>query len=220
MPAALKASLLVEYPLLSPGDQMASEEFLGRWNMSPGLKYAELIEGVVYMPSPLSIRHANRDNLIQGLLFNYAARVPGCEPLTNATWVMTKTSVPQPDASLRVIREFGGMSRVEGELMAGVPELAVEICLSSRSYDLGPKRLLYQSSGVPEYLTIILEDQQIEWRVLEQGRYRLLKLHKDGTLRSRIFPGLWLDIAAYWRADRAGMLATLERGLAAAAESK
>jgi Uma2 family endonuclease len=212
--------VLLDYPLLSPGDQMGRDEFLGRWYQMPGLKFAELIEGAVYMPSPLSLRHANRDNLIQGLLFSYAAHVPDCQPLTNATWLMTPNSVPQPDASLRWVREVGGRSKVDDELMAGVPELAVEICLSSRSYDLGPKRLLYQSAGVPEYLAIILENQQIEWRVLEQGgRYRLLKPHKDGTLRSRIFPGLWLDIDAYWRNDRAALLATLERGIAAESKS-
>jgi Uma2 family endonuclease len=73
---------------------------------------------------------------------------------------------------------------------------------------------------VPEYLAVILENQQIERRVQEQGgRYRLLKPHKDGTLRSRIFPGLWLDIDAYWRNDRAALLATLERGIATESKS-
>ena len=116
-------SVLLDYPLLSPGDQMGRDEFLGRWYQMPGLKFAELIEGAVYM-SPLSLRQANRDNLIPGLLFSYAAHVPDCQPLTNATSLMTPTSVPQPDASLRWVREVGGRSRVDDELMAGVPELA------------------------------------------------------------------------------------------------
>lgn len=219
VPSALKADHLVEIPLLSPGDRMGRDEFLDRWYRMPDLKFAELIDGVVYMPSPLSIPHGRHDNLIQGLLFAYAMRVPGCEPLTCATWLMGPKSVPQPDASLRWVRA-GGRSRVVNNLAEGVPELAVEICLTSRSYDLGQKLALYQSHGVPEYLAIILEDQRMEWRVLENGRYRLLKVHKDGTLRSRIFPGLWIDNDAYWRADRAALFATLERGLAEAAESK
>jgi hypothetical protein len=217
VPAAFNLGLLLESPLLSPGDRMGRKEFLERWQQMPGLKFAELIEGVVYMPSPLSLRHGGRDNLIQGLLFYYASRVPGCEPLTNATCLMTRNSVPQPDASLRWLLESGGRSRTEGGLLAGVPELAVEICLSSRSYDLGPKLALYRSAGVPEYLAIVLEEERIEWRILETERYRLMKPHRDGTLRSRIFPGLWLDTAAYWRSDRAALLATLERGIAAAA---
>jgi len=215
MPSTVKAGLLMDSPLLAAGDRMSREEFLSRWYRMPGLKFAELIDGVVYMPSPLSRPHASHDALIQGLLFAYASRVPGCEPLTNATWLMGAGGVPQPDASLRWTRD-GGRSSVEKDLMVGVPELVVEICLSSRSYDLGPKRALYQSAGVPEYLAILLEEKQIEWRILEHGRYRLLKPHKDATLRSRIFPGLWLDFEAYWRADRPAILAALDRGLAAA----
>lgn len=215
VPSALKAGPLAESPLLSPGDRMGRDEFLDRWYKMPGLKFAELIDGVVYMPSPLSNPHGRHDNLVHGWLFHYAARVPDCEPLVSATWLMAPKSAPQPDASLRWVKRFGGRSKVVNELTVGVPELAAEISLSSRSYDLGPKLLLYQSSGVQEYLVFIIEDERVEWRVLDRGRNKLLKPHKDGTLRSRIFPGLWLDPAAFWRADRAGLLATLERGLAA-----
>ena len=215
MPSALKAGPLAESPLLSPGDRMGRDEFLDRWYKMPGLKFAELIDGVVYMPSPLSNPHSDYDNLVHGLLFHYRARVPGCQALVSATWLMGPKSAPQPDASLRWAKPFGGRSKVVNKLTVGVPELAVEISLSSRSYDLGPKLLLYQSKGVQEYLVFIVEDQRVEWRVLDNGRYRLMKPHKDGTLRSRIFPGLWLDPAAFWREDPAGLLATLERGLAA-----
>lgn len=214
MPSTLKAGLLMDSPLLAAGDRMSREEFLSRWYRMPNLKFAELIDGVVYLPSPLSRPHASHDGLVQGLLGYYRSRVPGCENLVNATWLMAPNGVSQPDASLRWIREVGGLSKVENNLMVGVPELAVEICLSSRSYDLGPKRALYQSSGVPEYLAILLEEREIQWRVLEHGRFRLLKPHKDGTLRSKVFPGLWLDTEAFWRADLATMFATLDRGLA------
>ena len=88
-------SVLLDYPLLSPGDQMGRDEFLGRWYQMPGLKFAELIEGAVYM-SPLSLRQANRDNLIPGLLFSYAAHVPDCQPLTNATSLMTQQAFRSP----------------------------------------------------------------------------------------------------------------------------
>ena len=217
MPSSAKARVLVESPLLSPGDRMGRDEFLERWHRIPDLKFAELIDGVVYMPSPLSQTHAKRDSLIHVWLFHYGERIGNCETLPNATWLMDRKAAPQPDLSLRRIRQFGGRSKVgKGDLMAGVPELAVEICLSSRSYDLGPKLALYQSAGVPEYLAVIVEDQRIEWRSLENGRYRLMKPHRDGTFRSRVFPGLWLDIDAYWRSDWSGMLSTLERGLAAA----
>ncbi len=215
MPSASTAQLLVESPLLCPGDRMGRDEFLERWGRMPDVKFAELIDGVVYMPSPLSRSHARRDSLIHVWLFHYAERAGHCEMLPNATWLMGRKSAPQPDLSLRRTREFGGRSKTgSNDLMAGVPELAVEICLSSRSYDLGPKRALYQTSGVPEYLAVVVENEQIEWRTLQGGRYRLMKQHRDGTFRSRVFPGLWLDADAYWRLDWPRMLATLERGLA------
>ena len=83
MPSALKAGPLAESPLLSPGDRMGRDEFLDRWYKMPGLKFAELIDGVVYMPSPLSNPHGRHDNLVHGWLFHYAARVPDCEPLVS-----------------------------------------------------------------------------------------------------------------------------------------
>lgn len=207
------AFLLLESPLLSPGDRMNREEFLRRWEQMPDLKFAELIDGVVYMPSPVSLPHADFDNLIAGWIFSYAMHVPGCRPLNNATWLMTKTSAPQPDLSLRWLKEGGAKSRQEGKLIAGTPELVVETCVSSRSYDLGPKLALYQAAGVQEYLALLVEERRIEWRYLDHGRYRLMKSHKDGTLRSRVFPGLWLDAEACWKGDRGALVKTLERGL-------
>lgn len=204
----------IEPLLLAPGDRMSRDEFLRRWEQMPDLKFAELIEGVVYMPSPVTLPHASFDSLLDGLLFLYAARVPGCSSESNATWLMTPESAPQPDLSLHWVQKKGGRSWMEGRLAAGVPELAIEICASSRSYGLGPKLALCQAAGVPEYMAVLIEERRVEWRYLDQGRYRLLKAHKDGTLRSRIFPGLWLDAAAFWKADRAQMIAALERGLA------
>ncbi len=203
--------LILEPGLLAPGDQMSREEFLRRWEQMPDLKFAELIEGVVYMPSPVSRSHADFDSMIGGLLLYYATRVPGCRSSANATWLINPRNAPQPDLSLRKVK---GRSRVEGKFAAGVPELVAEICVSSRSYDLGPKLALYQTTGVPEYLAALVEERRVEWRYLERGSYKLLKPHRDGTLRSRIFPGLWLNVEALWKEDAAGLIATLEKGLA------
>jgi hypothetical protein len=51
-----------------------------------------------------------------------------------------------------------------------------------------------------------------EWRILEQGRYRLMEAG-DGIFRSRIFPGLWIDEAAFWRKDGPRLLAVVDQGL-------
>ena len=205
--------LLHDPALLAPGDRMSRDEFLARWYQMPSLKFAELIDGLVYMPSPLSVQHGDWDNLAGFLMRSYANKTPVCKATSQPTCLMLDSS-PQPDCVLRIRPEFGGLTRIEGKLLAGRPELAVEICVSSRSYDLGPKLDLYRRAGVPEYLAVIVEDKRFEWRVLTRGSYRLMKPTAQGIFRSRIFPGLWIDEAAFWRDDSDRLLAVLNQGLA------
>ena len=204
--------LIANRPLLfEPGDRLSREEFLARWEQMPALKKAELIDGVVYMPSPVSLTHGDYDALSHLVFSLFAARTPGCKFLTNTTWLMLE-SAPQPDSCLCWLPASGKINTTDG-LATGLPDLIVEIALSSRSYDLGPKLALYQRAEVPEYVAALCEDERIEWRVLENGSYRLMPPDADGVFRSKVFPGLWLDSAAFWRKDRNKLLAVLEQGL-------
>ena len=45
---------------LEPGDRLTREEFERRYEAMPALKKAELIEGVVYMPSPVRVERHGR----------------------------------------------------------------------------------------------------------------------------------------------------------------
>src|SRR5712671_4503372 len=128
---------------LAPGDKLLRDEFLRRWESMPTLKRAELIGGIVYMPSPLSLGHGDKDLDVSTWLGVYAAATPGCKGGTNTTWLMLDDS-PQPDVHLRILPEYGGKSRVVGRYPQGAPELAIEICQSSASYDLTHKKNLYQ----------------------------------------------------------------------------
>ena len=40
-------------PPLHDGDRLTSDEFIRRWEAMPDLKHAELIDGIVQMPSPV-----------------------------------------------------------------------------------------------------------------------------------------------------------------------
>ena len=51
-------------PPLVEGQRLTREEFLRRWEAMPELKRAELIGGVVHMPSPLSAAHGEPDGRI------------------------------------------------------------------------------------------------------------------------------------------------------------
>jgi hypothetical protein len=42
---------------LCVGQRLSVKEFLRRWEAMPELKFAELIDGVVYMPSPQTSDH-------------------------------------------------------------------------------------------------------------------------------------------------------------------
>ncbi len=57
---------------LHNGDRMSLEEFLQRWEGIPELKHAELINGVVYLASPVSVRHGVYESLMIGWLQYYA----------------------------------------------------------------------------------------------------------------------------------------------------
>jgi len=206
-------SPMVRPPGLVTGERLTVEEFLRRWEELPELKNAELIDGVVYVPSPVSLNHGSLDFLIHVWLGYYAQATPGCKGGSNSTWLMSG-SAPQPDAYLRILPSHGGQSGNEGPLGAGAPELAVEICVTSTEIDFGPKLALYQRAGVQEYITVEQFGQLMIWRVLENGAYVAQTLPADGIVRSRVFPGLWLDLAAFWADDGAKMLAVLNEGLA------
>ncbi len=177
-----------------------------RWVGLPGLKRAELIEGVVHVPSPVRADHGYFDHLIAGWLSHYEFMTPGCQGANNSTWLMFG-SAPQPDVFLST------SPRIEGKFYAGAPELAIEICVTSTEVDFGPKLALYQVAGVQEYITVETLGKRIIWRELLEGSYKPLQPGFDGVLRSRAFPGLWLNIAAFWADDKSGLLATLKSGM-------
>lgn len=199
-------------PQLLPGQRMTRDEFLCRWDALPELKNAELIDGIVYMASPVSNRHSTFDVLIHGWLIGYVAATLGCQAGSNETWLMAE-SAPQPDSYLRILPDHGGQSRMEGPYCAGAPELIVEVCASSATHDFGPKLALYQRAGVKEYVTLSLVPQEVVWRELVEGSYVPLRLGNDGILRSRVFAGLWLDPEALLAGDAATLLERLREGL-------
>ena len=191
---------------------MDREEFLRVWDRLPDLKRAELIDGVVYVASPVSKDHASFQFLMGAWLSLYTWKTPACEMAGEGTWKMLD-SAPQPDVHLVIRPECGGQSGFDGTFTTGAPELAVEICVSSREYDFGPKLALYQRAGVREYITVETFSNRIVWRELVDGSYRAIEPELDGSLRSRMFPGLWLDVEAFLNRRGPEIQSFLERGL-------
>jgi len=200
-------------PLIA-GDQVTREEFLARWEAVPELKFAELIGGTVYMPSPLRPEHGRGDARLATVLTIYAAHTPGCDAASNCTWLMLADS-PQPDCYLRVVEECGGSSWMGERYLEGAPELVAEVCLSSSSYDLNQKKALYEAAGVAEYIAVLIARKELRWYRLVSGQFQQVPVPPDGIIRSLVFPGLWLDVNAFLAGDMLKVIEVLERGLAA-----
>jgi hypothetical protein len=199
-------------PPLGAGDRLTREEFLRLWEAHPEIKRAELIGGVVYMPSPVSVDHGDMEGTVGGLLFHYRVHTPGTANGNNTTSFLLD-DIPQADLNLRILPECGGRSRIRNHYLHGVPEYFTEICGSSASYDLHQKLDLYEAAGIPEYMAILIFEREIRWHVLTDGRYQLLAPDVDGILRSKIFPGLWLDGAALLAGNLTHVMARLDEGL-------
>ena len=204
---------LRQAPLLNAGDNLSRDGFLRRWEAMPRLKFAELIGGVVFMPSPFSVAHGDRDFGIVTWLGVYAAATPGSVGSANTTWLMGEQDAPQLDTSLRILPECGASLGWQGS-SRGTPELAAEVCVSSWSYDLHQKRDLYFVAGVREYLTVLVEEEKVCWHRRVRGAFRDMPPGKDGVFCSAVFPALWLDRIALLEGDMARVLATLGQGLA------
>ena len=202
---------VVPKPLIA-GQRLKRDEFLRRWEAMPEVKHAELIGGLVYLPSPVSLDHSSHHSLVTGWLGYYAARTPGCDAGSSGTWLMLEDA-PQPDADLRILPECGGQSWVEGLYAAGAPELAAEVSLSSASYDLGPKMELYRVAGVREFVAVLSGERSVVWYRLVDGKYVTLQPGAGGLLRSVVFPGLWLDPDALLTLNGARIFDVLDLGL-------
>jgi Uma2 family endonuclease len=202
-------------PPLNTGDRLSRAEFERRYHAHPEIKHAELIEGVVYVPSPVRFTsHSQLQNNISTWLGVYAATTPGVEAGGNATLRLDNDNEPEPDALLRLVEKAGGRSRItQDDYLAGAPELVIEVAASTVSYDLHDKLRIYRRNGVQEYLVILAFEREIRWFSLQEGEYEPLPADEQGMIRSQIFPGLWLQSKRFWDDDMAGVLATLQQGL-------
>lgn len=212
-PASVPAMAPVDLPPLENGDHLTRYEFERRYEARPDIEKAELIERVVYMPSPVRAKsHGRPHGQIITWLGVYSAATPGVEFYDNVTVRLDLDNEPQPDALLRL--EAGGGSRVSAEdYIEGAPELIVEIAASSVSYDLHEKRRVYRRNGVQEYVVWRVYDKQVDWFRLERDEYIPLMPDESNVVHSQVFPGLCLAVQALLVSDLATVLAELQKGL-------
>lgn len=195
-------------PLLQQGDVLARMEFERRYAAMPGLKKAELIEGIVYMASPVradvhGIPHVRLATLLQV----YATKHPGLIVADNATVRLDTLNEPQPD--LLMMRE-NGQAHVDADgYISGAPEFIAEIAASTASYDLHQKKRTYLRAGVLEYVVWLADENRLIWWQLKNDEFVEIPADGDGILTSSTFPGLVIDSAALTSGDLSTALARL-----------
>jgi hypothetical protein len=202
-------------PELHNGDHLTVDEFERRYAAMPPEIRAELIEGVVYMASPVRHTvHSRPQAALLGWLTLYWYNTPGVDAGDNATVRLDGRNQPQPDGLLFIRPDYGGRVRLSAEgCIEGAPELAAEVSASTVSIDLNAKMDAYRRNGVREYVVWRVEDGQVDWFALRDGRYERLAADAEGVVRSEVFPGLWLppvamaalDLPAVQRVARAGV---------------
>ena len=95
-------------------------------------------------------------------------------------------------------------------------ENGAQLTARSASLDVNDKLTACRRAGVREYLVWRTEDECVDWWELVEDEYRHLPEQPDGSIRSRIFPGLWLHPEALLDLDAARLMTTLRECLASA----
>ena len=200
---------------LENGDRLSRIECERRYMAMPDVKKAELIEGIVYMPSPVSAQsHGTPHANVLCWLGIYRVGTPGVVVATDATVRLDLDNEPQPDAVLWIAPERGGRTRYSREgYIEGAPELVVEVSSSTASIDRHQKFQAYRRNGVREYVIWRVRDRRIDWFSLEDGEFIPLEPDEYGNYQSRIFPGLALNAEAMLGDDMTKVLDTLRQGM-------
>ncbi len=202
-------------PPLIAGQRLDQHTFHERYKAMPPETRAELVGGVVHMPSPLRFDHGDVNIDLSYWLGHYQRFTKGVRSSNNATIKLDGAGEVQPDTQLRIPAELGGRTTIdEGGYIRGAPELIVEIARSSRAFDLGAKKADYERAGVLEYVVVELDPDQVHWFIRRDDRFEDLPPGPDSVYRSEIFPGLWLDPRALYSEDLDRLIEVLDQGLA------
>lgn len=179
---------------LESGDHLTRDEFHRRYLAHPEIKRAELVNGVVYVASPISGWHGKSHGVLSTWMGTYAIDAIGFDCFIDTTMRLDATEV-QPDASiLRVPPQPGdGEMRTDGYIY-GPPLLAAEVAASSASYDLHTKLEAYQRAGVQEYIVWQTLQGRFSWFRLRDGVYVPLRADANGVIESEVCPGLRMPV--------------------------
>jgi len=137
-------------PPLVAGEHLDQPTFHERYGAMPDDTWAELVGGVVYMPSPVRSEHGGFDDVAVYWTGHYRRFTKGVRGGSNCTVILDESGECQPDGHLRIPQELGGLSRIEKGFIVGAPELMIEVARSSRNFHLNEKKADYERGKVRE----------------------------------------------------------------------
>jgi Uma2 family endonuclease len=157
---------------------------------------AELIDGVMIVHSPASLRHDDVAGFLRTLMRCFTADkglglVLGPDGLAGIKksrrvgadiFFLTQDRVPNP-----LPKEY-----------KGVPDLFAEVLSpSNRDYELEDKRSYYREAGVKEMWFVDPEEEQIIVDRRRERRYASRTIH-SGRFESTVIKGFWIEAEWLW----------------------
>ena len=167
------------------------EEFFA---LIPDGQKADLIDGVIYVASPDSLRSNTLESFLLRLLEEYNEH-KGCGGRivhSRFAFELSSHRAPEPDVAY-IARER--LHLFTETRMKGGPDIAVEIVArESRDRDYNVKKQMYRDAGVTEYWIFDPLGGRYEFHRLVNAQYQLVPLESGTIFRSLVLPGFWLDV--------------------------
>ena len=176
-------------------ERITAEEF---FRVAPEDRKAELIDGVLIMPSPPSDAHERLQIFLLRLIGEFAEQNNLGEVRGSRTAVeLDEDQAPEPDV-LFVARERADIIKDAG--VFGSPDLVVEVLSASTAgNDRGAKFRAYDRAGVRElWLIDPYGPAGTEFYQRSARRLKPVAPDKHGVIKSLALPGFKLNTAWLW----------------------
>ncbi len=160
---------------------------------------AELIDGVMIVHSPEKTRHEDIFGFMFPMMRIFAIQTKQAKVLGSMATVHLGTCRKvKPD--IVAVREERKHIVTE-DAIEGTPDLVVEIVShSTRRYDFGEKRKVYEEAGVPEIWLVDFERKQVTV-VRKVGQKYRSETKSKGVVRSQVLKGFWLQVDWLWQEE-------------------
>ena len=190
-------------------DDQTEEEYFRR---CPEGQFCEFIDGIVYMPSPVSLQHQFDAQFLMFLLAGFNAKRKLGHVLTGPAAVRLREGCNvEPDI---FVVPFDPRRTFDGYICDPPILLVVEVLSKSdRSYDLKMKAAHYQEAGVEEIWFVDRRGQALIVHRRSGDGYETLKV-EAGPFFSQSLPGFWFDVDWLWAKPEPDVLECLTAILA------